>query len=168
MNNNFYLPSRGNQPIDKKKSSNMDILDRNISTNLIKPTNFIDNQRPNNTRINYRNNYERINNKNSVDSEINNFVNNKEIFNDRLFERNYMDFNQYQNKINPTYFNENYNSNRNQAYNIFENRIIDPGVNINNRPNLVSYDFRNTDQMTEFNSKFSNNIEFNKNYDDYI
>jgi hypothetical protein len=78
-------------------------------------------------------NYNYLPKKKNENSE---FVNNKETFNNRLFERNILNTEILSQKnIAPTYMSENYNINRKEADSIFNKRII---PEITNKP-LVDF-----------------------------
>lgn len=98
-----------------------------------------------------------------MNKEPNSFVNNKESFNNRIFERNMLSSQLSGNpNKNPVYFSEDYNSNRTTANNIFDKRFQDSIYNQSIAPKAGFVDFR--DKNEDFNS----DIRFNKNYDKYI
>ena len=87
----------------------------------------------------------------------NQFVNNKELNNNRLFERNQLNA-QLACKTNqtPMYLSDNHNKNRNEAINMFENRFL-PELHQGSRANVGFVNF----SKDNFNSKKDNNISKN-------
>ena len=90
----------------------------------------------------------------------NNFVDNKEIFNQRLFDRNQLDSRLAANvNNNPVYFNEQYKSNRMDSESLFEKRFSNIHQ-ITQQPKHGIVNF-----TVETNHK---DVNFKKNYKDYI
>lgn len=88
----------------------------------------------------------------------NQFVNNKELNNNRLFERNQLNAQlACQTNQNPVYLADNYNKNRKDAINMFENRFL-PEINQGGRASVGFINF----SKDNFNSKKDNNIKFDR------
>ena len=88
----------------------------------------------------------------------NQFVDNKELSNNRLFERNQLNAQlACQTNKNPVYLADNYNKNRKDAINMFENRFL-PEMNQGGRASVGFINF----SKDNFNSKKDNNITFDR------
>ena len=88
----------------------------------------------------------------------NQFVNNKELNNNRLFERNQLNAQlACQTNQNPVYLADNYNKNRKDAINMFENRFL-PEINQGGRASVGFINF----SKDNFNSKKDNNVTFDR------
>ena len=86
------------------------------------------------------------------------FVNNKELNNNRLFERNQLNAQLACNTNQvPMYLNDNHNKNRKEAINMFENRFL-PELHKGSRASVGFINF----SKDNFNSKKDNNVEKNK------
>ncbi len=90
----------------------------------------------------------------------NNFVDNKEIFNQRLFDRNQLDSSMAANiNNNPMYFSEQYRSNRTNSESLFEKRFS----------NIHQITQQPKQGIVNFNEQNNNRgVDFKKNYKDYI
>lgn len=88
----------------------------------------------------------------------NQFVNNKEISNNRIFERNLLNA-QLACTTNqtPMYLSDNYNKNRKDAINIFESRFV-PELNSAARASVGFVNF----SQDNYNSKKDNNVNFDR------
>jgi hypothetical protein len=99
------------------------------------------------------------------------YVNNKEMFNQRIFERNnqMVNMNTTQN-MSPSYFNENYYDNRKDIKQ-FDSRIFDL-IPIQQKNNIMGVnDFRDDNQNNFKNTNvqgFTNQSFFNGNYSEYF
>jgi len=121
--------------------------------------NFINN---NSRNDNSKNDNSRNDNSKNDNSKNDNFVNNKETFNQRIFDRNLLSaqISSVQNKT-PTYFSENYKTNRNDSEKIFEKRFENNIYNFHSHPRAGIVDFSEP-------KKNDKKVDFKKNYGDYI
>ncbi len=132
MNNNFLSRSNNNNYMDRS---------------------FINN----NTR-----NIRKKDNVNNINNTDSSFVDNKETFNQRIFDRNILNA-QLSSTVNerPTYFSEDYINNRETSEKIFENRFENNIYNIHSHPRIGTVDFSTLNRNDA-------RVEFKKNYNDYI
>ena len=101
------------------------------------------------------------NNKLDKNKKIGNFTfeKNNEIYNKHIFDRNLQNVHYLSRpNLNPTYFDNNHYSNRNNAEQIYNNR------------NVTSREMKGSSYLgyVDFSDKKTNTIEFKKNYDDYM
>lgn len=86
------------------------------------------------------------------------FVNNKETFNNRLFERNTLNSQILNNRtVTPTYMSENYNINRNSAQSIFSRRMI-PELSKKPPVDFVNFQDNEVNKVRIKNKKESTNF----------
>ena len=99
-------------------------------------------------------------NNNRQNKDQNEFVNNKESFNNRIFERNMLSSQLAGNRNkNPLYFSEEYSTNRTKATDIFDKRFQDNIYNQNLAPKAGFVDFRDKNENYNSDIKFSNNFK---------
>ena len=94
-----------------------------------------------------------------------NFVNNKETFNKRIFDRNLLSsqLSSVQNQ-NPSYFSENYRDNRNNSEELFKNRFESNIYNLHMQPRIGVVDFnipQNDNKNVEFKGIYIQKLLFN-------
>uniref|UniRef100_A0A6C0JEU5 Uncharacterized protein n=1 Tax=viral metagenome TaxID=1070528 RepID=A0A6C0JEU5_9ZZZZ len=95
------------------------------------------------------------------------FIDNKEIFNQRLFDRNQFsaELASVQNR-NPQYFSENYKENKSNSERIFENRFDTSIYNFHQKPKACTVDFsksENSEGLVNFKSNYGDYINSDKN-----